>query len=129
MAGIQSAGDFELVEAEIITSSGLVIDLSAAIINITFFEDTSMTAITGDILLQDSVAITSMGPIIGQEYLKLKLRTPSLTQEEETIDFTENVLIVNALEARRDVSDKIQAYMLSFTTSELVKNQRKSLAH
>ena len=128
MAGIQSAGDFELVEAEIITSSGLVIDLSAAIINITFFEDTSMTAITGDILLQDSVAITSMGPIIGQEYLKLKLRTPSLTQEEETIDFTENVLIVNALEARQDVSDKTQAYMLSFTTSELVKNQRTKVS-
>jgi hypothetical protein len=128
MAKIQAVGDFELVKAEIITSSGLVIDLSASIINITIFEDTSMTAITGDILLQDSVALTSMGPIIGQEYLKLKLRTPSLTEEEETIDFTENVLIVNALEARRDVSDKIQAYMLSFTTSELVKNQRTKVS-
>jgi len=128
MAGIQAVGDFELVKAEIITSSGMVIDLSASIINITIFEDTSMTAVTGDILLQDSAAISSIGPIIGQEYLKLKIRTPTLTQEEEIIDFTENVLIVNALEGRKDISDKIQAYVLHFTTSELVKNQRTKVS-
>ena len=81
MAGIQAVGDFELVKAEITTSSGMVIDLSASIIHITIFEDTSMSAISGDILLQDSFALTSVGPIIGQEYLKLKIRTPTLTDE------------------------------------------------
>ena len=92
MAGLKAVGDFKLDKAEIVTSSGMVIDLSASILNITIFEDTGMTAVTGDILLQDSFALTSVGPIIGQEYLKLKIRTPSLTEEEEIIDFTENVL-------------------------------------
>ena len=46
MAKIQSVGDFELVKAEMITSSGMVIDLSASIINITIYENTGMTAIT-----------------------------------------------------------------------------------
>jgi len=128
MAGIQAVGDFELVKAEIITSSGMVIDLSASILNITIFEDTSMTAVTGDILLQDSFALTSLGPIIGQEYLKLKIRTPSMKQEEETIDFTENVLIINSLESRVQTGNNVQVYLLNFTTSEIVRNQRNKVS-
>ena len=86
MAGIQNAGDFELIKAELITSSGMVVDLSDSIINITFFEDTGMTAVTGNLLVQDAAGLSSIGPIIGQEYLKLKIRTPTLTGEDEIID-------------------------------------------
>ena len=39
MAEIQAVGDFNLSKAEIITSSGLKLDISSSIINITFFED------------------------------------------------------------------------------------------
>ena len=128
MAGIQNAGDFELIKAELITSSGMVIDLSDSIINITFFEDTGMTAVTGNLLVQDAAGLSSIGPIIGQEYLKLKIRTPTLTGEDEIIDYTENVLIVNSLDGRKEVSDKVQAYALHFTTSELVINQRTKVS-
>ena len=128
MAGIQNAGDFELIKAELITSSGMVIDLSDSIINITFFEDTGMTAVTGNLLVQDAAGLSSIGPIIGQEYLKLKIRTPTLTDEDQIIDYTENVLIVNSLDGRKEVSDKVQAYALHFTTSELVINQRTKVS-
>jgi len=128
MAGIQNAGDFELIKAELITSSGMVVDLSDSIINITFFEDTGMTAVTGNLLVQDAAGLSSIGPIIGQEYLKLKIRTPTLTGEDEIIDYTENVLIVNSLDGRKEVSDKVQAYALHFTTSELVINQRTKVS-
>jgi len=128
MAGIQNAGDFELIKAELITSSGMVVDLSDSIINITFFEDTGTTAVTGNLLVQDAAGLSSIGPIIGQEYLKLKIRTPTLTGEDEIIDYTENVLIVNSLDGRKEVSDKVQAYALHFTTSELVINQRTKVS-
>jgi hypothetical protein len=128
MAGLKAVGDFELVKAEMITSSGMVIDLSASILNITIFEDTTMTAVTGDILLQDSFALTSIGPIIGQEYLKLKIQTPTLTHEEEIIDFTENVFIINSLESRVQVGNNVQVYLLNFTSSELVSNQRTKVS-
>ena len=128
MVGIQNAGDFELIKAELITSSGMVVDLSESIINITFFEDTGMTAVTGNLLVQDAAGLSSIGPIIGQEYLKLKIRTPTLTGEDEIIDYTENVLIVNSLDGRKEVSDKVQAYALHFTTSELVINQRTKVS-
>ena len=128
MAGINAVGDFELSKAEMITSSGMVIDLSASIINITIFEDTTMTSLSGDILLQDSFALTSVGPIIGQEYLKLQIKTPSLTDKEHIIDFTENVFIVNSLESRVEVGNNVTAYLLNFTSSEIVHNSRTKVS-
>jgi len=128
MAKLKAVGDFDLIKAEMITSSGMVIDLSASILNITIFEDTTMTAVTGDILLQDSFALTSIGPIIGQEYLKLKIQTPGLTHVEETIDFTENVFLINSLESRIESGNNVQVYLLNFTSSELVSNQRTKIS-
>ena len=128
MAEIQAVGDFNLSKAEIITSSGLKLDISSSIINITFFEDIGQSAITGQILLQDPAGISSIGPIIGQEYLRLKIQTPTLKDKSEIINFTENVLIVNSLETRKDIGDKIQAYILQFSTSELIKNQRTKVS-
>jgi hypothetical protein len=128
MAGLNAVGDFELSKAELITSSGMVIDLSASIINITIFEDTTMSSITGDILLQDSFGLTSVGPIIGQEYLKLQIKTPSLTDKDQIIDFTENVFIVNSLESRVEVGNSVTAYLLNFTSSEIVRNARTKVS-
>ena len=128
MAGLKAVGDFKLDKAELITSSGMVVDLSASILNITIFEDTGMTAVTGDILSQDSFALTSVGPIIGQEYLKLKIRTPSLIDEDHIIDFTENVFIINSLESRTQAGNNVQVYLLNFTSSEIVSNQRTKVS-
>jgi len=128
MAGLNAVGDFELSKAELITSSGMVVDLSASIINITIFEDTTMSSLTGDILLQDSFALTSVGPIIGQEYLKLKIKTPSITDKDQIIDFTENVFIVNSLESRIEVGNSVTSYLLNFTSSEIIHNARTKIS-
>ena len=124
MAGINEAGDFELEVAKLITTSGKIVDLSASIVAITIFEDTGMSAVIGNILLQDSVALTSYGPIIGQEYLYLKISTTTFTDKSAVIDFTKNVFLVHSLENRTEVGNNIQMYVLNFTTSELMKNQR-----
>ena len=117
MAEIQAVGDFNLSKAEIITSSGLKLDISSSIINITFFEDIGQSAITGQILLQDPAGISSIGPIIGQEYLRLKIQTPTLKDKSEIINFTENVLIVNSLETiyvrdKEPIEQRVEAIKL-----------------
>ena len=128
MSLLQAVGDFELLTAIITTSSGLEVDISSSIVNITIYEDTSSTSVTGEILIQDAFALTNIGPIIGQEYLRLKVRTPSLDGEENTIDFTENVLLINSVQNRTTVGNSVQVYILNFTTSELLKNQRTKVS-
>ena len=78
--GLQYAGDFEIEECRLITTTGMEIDLNGtgSIVGLTLFEDIFSTTIAGTITIQDSVNMVSHGPIIGQEYLHLKIKLQPL---------------------------------------------------
>ena len=120
---IKEAGDFFVSEARLLTSSGLDIDIKTNIMQINIYEDIQKNSITGEMLVQDAGGFVSIGPIMGQEYLRLKIHTASLKEENTIIDFSENVLLINSVDNRTEVGNDISAYALSFTTSEIVKNQ------
>ena len=123
--GLQHAGEFQIDMCELITSSGMRIDLKSTIMGLTLFEDISSLTVSGSIIVADSINMVSHGPIIGQEYLYLKIKTPGFTEEGEgVIDFSENVFLVNSVATREKVKDHIQVYALNFVSQELVKNQR-----
>ena len=124
MTEIRAAGDFKLATAEIIGSTGTKVDITSNIVHINLFENINTNAITGEIGIQDSAGFVSELPIIGQEYLRLKLQTPSLRNELDVIDFTENVFIINTVQGRGEVGNSVSLYVLNFTSSEIIKNQR-----
>ena len=121
---IKAAGDFKLATAEIISSTGTKVDITSNIVHINLFENINTNAITGEIGIQDAAGFVSELPIIGQEYLRLKLQTPSLRNELDVIDFTENVFIINTVQGRSEVGNSVSVYVLGFTSSEIIKNQR-----
>jgi len=121
---IQEAGDFSLAKAIIITSSGTEIPIENNIVSLNLYEDCQKNSISGEVLIQDAADFIGMGPIIGQEYFLLKINTPSFKSEGDIIDFTKNVFVINSIENRIGVGNNVNVYLLSFTTSELVKNQR-----
>ena len=121
---IKEVGDFRLSEALIITSAGIEISVKGNIVGLSLFEDCQRSTISGEVLIQDSGDFIGVGPIIGQEYFLLKIQTPSLKKDGDIIDYTKNVFIVNSVENRTEVGNNVSMYLLSFTTSELVKNQR-----
>ena len=124
MTEIRSVGDFNLATAEIITSAGIKISIKSNIVHINLFEDIQKNSLAGEILIQDSAGYVSEAPIIGQEYLRLKIQTPSLRNELDIIDFTENVFIINSVQSRGEAGNNVSVYLLSFSSSEIVKNQR-----
>ena len=128
MTEIRSVGDFNLATAEIITSTGATINIKQNIAHINLFEDIQRNSLAGEILMQDSAGFVSEAPIIGQEYLRLKIQTPSLKNELDIIDFTENVFIINSVQSRGETGNNISVYLLSFSSSEIVKNQRTKVA-
>ena len=121
---IKEVGDFRLAEARIITSSGTEINVKQNIVGLNLFEDCQRNAVSGEVMIQDSAGFVGLAPIIGQEYFLLKIQTPSLKSEEDIIDYTKNVFIINSVQNRTEVGNNVSIYLLSFTTSELVKNQR-----
>ena len=125
MSEIRAAGDFNLATAEIITSTGAKINIKDSnIIGINIIENIRSSSVTGEIMIQDAAGFVNEGPIIGQEYLKLKLQTSSLKNELDIIDFTKNVLHINSVQARAEAGNNVSIYVLTFTSAELTKNQR-----
>ena len=67
------AGDFSIEKAEIITSSGQIINITDNIAEINFYEDIFSASITGDLVMVDTLNLVTNGPIIGQEQLQLRI--------------------------------------------------------
>jgi hypothetical protein len=121
---LQQAGDFTVDKLELITTSGLKVNLIPNVVKLTIFEDINQSCISGTITLQDAINLSSHGPIIGQEFLSMKLRTSSVKDNAGIIDYTKNLLAVHSLTAREKVGNNVQLYNLSFVSMELIRNQR-----
>ena len=72
--GLTGAGDYQLEILDLITVAGLRVDLKASCFGLIIYEDLFSLTLTGTIAISDSVNLASFGPIIGQEYLYLKLK-------------------------------------------------------
>ena len=122
--GIQTAGEFIIEELKLVTTSNLEVDLTTSVIGLTLFEDIFSMTISGTIAIADSVNLASYGPLLGQEYLHLKISTPTFKDESAIIDFSKNAFLVHSISNRIKISDGVQGFVLSFVSQELVQNQR-----
>ena len=77
--GLQYAGDYLVEKLELVTSAGTPIDLRSLYMGLTLYEDIFSLTVTGTLTIHDSTNLTSLGPIIGQEYLYIKIRTAPKT--------------------------------------------------
>ena len=131
LTGLKSGGEFNILEGKLVLSTGVVIDLvpGNSIIALSLFENIESHTIGGVMTIQDSVNLGSVGPIIGQEYFKLKIATPGLdTNKEYNIDFTDNSFMITALRRRVDIGNGVQASVLHFSSRELTTNARQSVS-
>ena len=122
------AGDFKIDAVSITTSTGLVVDLLGSMMHITFFESIESSNVTGNMLVTDHVNLVSTGPIIGQEFIKLKLRAPGMKGKNAVIDFTKNVLVVTSMHTRENIGNGQQGVLLNFSSAEMLKNERTKLS-
>ena len=122
--GIQTAGEFQLDQLKLVTTSGLEVNLTTSVVGLTLFEDIFSMTVSGTVAIADSVNLASHGPILGQEYLYLKISTPTFKDESAVIDFSKNAFLVSSISKREKVTDGVQIFTLNFVSQELIKNQR-----
>jgi hypothetical protein len=118
-------GQFDIQKIILITSEGKEIDLLElkAVSEIQLYESIGASAITGYIAIFDTVGLSNIGPIMGQEYLKLVISTPSLTGDNTLINFDEDVLHVTKVVARDNIRDA-STNLLEFVSSEVIHSKR-----
>ena len=115
--GIQKAGSVEIVELKIIGSTGVIIDLKDFLVELNIYEDIFASTVYGDIVLSDSRNIIELLPIIGEEYINVHFRTPSM---EKVGGFIQKTFRVYRLTNRKIVRDNnTQIFTLHFASTEL----------
>lgn len=125
MSVIQYAGEYLIEECKLCTVSGLELDLTDLIASVDIYEDIFQNSISGDISFADTNNIMSSARICGQEKLKLKLSTPNDGDTDDrnvVINFTDQPLYIYKINSVVGINDKTQAFSLSFTTAELIRN-------
>ena len=81
MSGLNFAGEYSLREMKILTSSGVVIDVKKMTQYIEIFENINSPSLTGNINHLDIDNIIENAPIIGQEYMSLKIEHHHLKKD------------------------------------------------
>ena len=125
MSELNYAGEYDLLELNLHSSSGNVVNLENSYREINLFENMFSNTITGTILVLDIDNIIMNLPIVGQEYLSFKIQTPTL--EDHAIDYTKHLMSVYKIDSRLP-NKNAEAFMLHFCSPELLKNKRIRLS-
>jgi hypothetical protein len=121
--GIQRAGEWELLECKLLTSTGLDHDLLPHMLGITLYENIYQACMSGTLMMHNSFSLSNIAPIIGQEFISVKFRTPTMDDDNAKLDFTENVFHTRGV-AKREVLDESEFIALDFVSTELMRNLR-----
>jgi len=126
---LQYAGEFNLAECKLHTIKNPVIDISQEVLEINIYEDIERGGIVGNMLIVDTHSLVTVLPIVGQEKISIKIKTPGFNEENSIIDFTDDhMFVVTKLALRSELSKGAQTYQLDFSSPELLTNNRITIS-
>jgi len=125
--GIQKAGQWDLLECNLLTSTGLKHNLLPHIIGVNLYENIFQSCMSGSLILHNSFSLSNIARIIGQEFITIKFATPTMDDDKAELDFTENVFHTRGL-TKREVFNETEVIGLDFVAVELMRNLRVSVS-
>ena len=124
MAELQYAGEYDITQCKILTTSGKQFDILPVVQDIVIFESIFTQSITGIITILDTTDLVNNGPIIGEEKLQIKLLTPQVNEKPDTIiDYTKTPLDIYKIGGLRGDGEKASVLSLHFESQEVYKNE------
>ena len=118
--GVQYAGEYSLDECKLLSSTGVVARLDDSVIEMNLFENMFTSSLMLSLVIVDKENMVMNMPIVGQEFVSLKVSTKGVG----SFDFTENVFSVHKISARQDISAGSQMYEISCMSTETLRNNR-----
>jgi len=118
---ISFPGQVNILVAEIVTSTGAIIDITSMVGDIALFEDIFSNTMSGYMLIHDALDLINTAPLIGQEEFRLTLQTPTLTSK------IEKTFYIYKLQ-NRILSKRSQIYTLNFCSKELINSANSKVA-
>ena len=119
-----AAGDVIIDEVTIITSNGFAQDIKPQVMGLEIYEDLFGSFITGKIFVQDAQELINLLPLIGQEIVKISVKTPSL---DDADGFTGEFYIYK-LDDRMKMKERELMYVLHFISKEAIIDMNKKIS-
>ena len=120
---ISFAGDVLIEDLTLISMvSGKEMNVTNQLLEVKIFEDLFSPFISGSLILRESLDILNHLPLMGQEYLQMKIRTPTLDEK----DAIQGLFYVYNMTDRAFVSERNVVYKLNFISySALIDSNTK----
>ena len=116
------AGDFKLEELTITSpNTGETADITAFMLEINLYEDLFSFCMSGNLIVADAINLITNLPILGNEFITIKLRTPTL--EDNAANIIKKTFQIYAIYDRVLNDDRSQYYNISFMSIEGYQDQ------
>lgn len=116
---LKFAGDVDLSDIRIGAANGTVIDIINFVVELSLFEDIQSPSLSGEVVINDSLDLTNLFPLIGEERIFISFKTPSFSEESRIIG---SFYIYKMSERVNNALKQIE-YTLHFMSFEGIRDQ------
>ena len=116
-------GDFRTSEIILYSYGGSQLEISGLTAVVNIYQDLDSAFQSGNILFFDTIGAANRLPIIGNEFIEFKMRTPIEADGDEELDATNHRFQVYEKRSVK-TSQNVQAIALFFTSIESIRNER-----
>ena len=120
---LKFAGEVSIDKVRIITPTGFYQDIAGQVINIQVYEDLFSPFITGSLIIKESLDLVNLFPFIGEEYVELEIRTPTLEQNN-----IKGTFYIYKMGNRELLGDRSVVYQLHFISTEAISDLNKKIS-
>lgn len=120
---LRFAGDVNIDKCVITTSKGVFQDVSGQLLQVVIYEDIFSPFITGSLIIKDTLDLSNVFPLLGEEYLQLKITTPTLPNVA-----IEGTFHVYKMSDKTKLGDRSAAYELNFISIESLIDTNKKIS-
>lgn len=114
--GIQKAGSLDILELKLVSATNVIWNLSDFLVELNIFEDIFSNYLHGNMVVSDSRNLIEKAPMIGEEFLVVKFKSPTFP-EAATISKTFRVFKISDRNIVRD--NNTQTFVMHFASIEL----------
>lgn len=122
-----SIGSYDLEQAEIVSCTNKVADVSSVFISLNLFEDIFGNVVSGSLSFRDSQNLSNSLPIIGQEKIKITFKSSSYSIGDATNSIS-MVFDIYKVGARFSETEGTQSTIVYFCSEEMEMSAKQKLS-
>jgi len=122
---IKFAGDISIDQIQVVSTSGFSQNITNQVIALEIYEDMFSPFISGVLAVRESLDYINLMPLIGEEFINVKLHTPTFTGKDKIID---DQFAIYKITNRAQTGDRNMVYEIHFIAREAIVDLNKKIS-